>query len=257
MAEGDGELSGTAIEASANAVVQLTVRKDLRLTGPMLETPTHWIAHGFDEDLDRAMKSAARALLTFLVEQRGLSRDDAYSLIAVAGDFGVTQVVDQRQGVHGMIAKNLFLPSGRWNADAGAERGRSQGAPAWLACRRNSRRARDSPPPPGAGRDSRIVVGSLAEPGARTATTARHEGAPMAPTGPRSAPASPHSTTSRGGCSRWSLESTPVAYDLVVRGGLVATATDAVVADLGIRGGGLRRLIRGCRRMDRRLMRGG
>src|SRR5262247_3117023 len=28
-----------------------------------------------------------------------------------------------------------------------------------------------------------------------------------------------------------------MAYDLVIRGGLVATATDAVVADLGIRGG--------------------
>ena len=110
MAEGDGELSGTAIEASANAVVQLTVRKDLRLASPMLETPTHWIAHGFDEDLDRAMKTAARALLSFLVEHRGLSRDDAYSLISVAGDFGVTQVVDQRQGVHGMIAKRLFVP---------------------------------------------------------------------------------------------------------------------------------------------------
>src|SRR4030095_13245582 len=63
MAEGDGELSGTAIEASATAVVQLTVRKDLRLTGPWLETPPHGIAHGFDEDLDRAMKSAARSLL--------------------------------------------------------------------------------------------------------------------------------------------------------------------------------------------------
>ena len=110
MAEGDGELSGTAIEASANAFVQLTVRKDLRLTSPMLETPTHWIAHGFDEDLDRAMKAAARELLRFLVDHRGLSRDDAYSLISVAGDFGVTQVVDQRQGVHGMIAKRLFLP---------------------------------------------------------------------------------------------------------------------------------------------------
>ena len=110
MAEGDGELSGTAIEASANAVVQLTVRKDLRFTSPMLETPTHWIAHGFDEDLDRAMKAAARALLTFLVEHKGLSRDDAYSLVSVAGDFGVTQVVDQRQGVHGMIAKSLFVP---------------------------------------------------------------------------------------------------------------------------------------------------
>jgi acetamidase/formamidase len=113
MAEGDGELSGTAIEASANAIVQLTVRKDLRVAAPMLETPTHWIAHGFDVDLDQAMKAAARALLSFLVEQRGLSRDDAYSLVSVAADFGVTQVVDQRQGVHGMIAKNLFVQTAR------------------------------------------------------------------------------------------------------------------------------------------------
>jgi acetamidase/formamidase len=113
MAEGDAELSGTAIEASANAVVQLTVRKDLKMAAPMLETPTHWIAHGFDEDLNRAMKAAARALLSFLVEYRGLSRDDAYSLMSVAADFGVTQVVDQRQGVHGMIAKNVFVPSAR------------------------------------------------------------------------------------------------------------------------------------------------
>jgi formamidase len=59
------------------------------------------------------MKAAARALLGFLVEHKGLSRDDAYSLISVAGDFGVTQVVDQRQGVHGMIAKNLFVPPAR------------------------------------------------------------------------------------------------------------------------------------------------
>jgi acetamidase/formamidase len=110
MAEGDAELSGTAIEASANAVVQLTVHKDLRFTSPMLETPTHWIAHGFDPDLNRAMKSCARSLLSFLVDHRGLSRDDAYSLISVAGDFGVTQVVDQRQGVHGMLAKSVFVP---------------------------------------------------------------------------------------------------------------------------------------------------
>jgi hypothetical protein len=28
------------------------------------EIPTHWIAHGFDEDLNRAMKAAARASWT-------------------------------------------------------------------------------------------------------------------------------------------------------------------------------------------------
>ena len=106
-------IRGGLVATATDAVVQMTVRKDLRLTGPMLETPTHWIAHGFDEDLNRAMKAAARSLLAFLVEQRGLSRDDAYSLISVAGDFGVTQVVDQRQGVHGMIAKSLFIPPAR------------------------------------------------------------------------------------------------------------------------------------------------
>jgi acetamidase/formamidase len=111
MAEGDAELSGTAIEASANVLVELRVRKDLSFPGPVLETPTHWITHGFDEDLNRAMKGAARALLDLVVMRHGLSRDDAYSLISVAADFAVTQVVDMRQGVHGMIAKSLFLPA--------------------------------------------------------------------------------------------------------------------------------------------------
>lgn len=111
MAEGDAELSGTAIESSANVLIELRVRKDFPLAGPVLETPTHWIAHGFDEDLNRAMKSAARALLDLVVTRHGLSRDDAYSLISVAADFAVTQVVDMRRGVHGMIAKSLFLPA--------------------------------------------------------------------------------------------------------------------------------------------------
>jgi acetamidase/formamidase len=31
--------------------------------------------------------------------------------MSVAADFAVTQVVDMRQGVHGMIAKSLFLPT--------------------------------------------------------------------------------------------------------------------------------------------------
>ncbi|MSQ52035.1 MAG: hypothetical protein EXR28_09115 [Betaproteobacteria bacterium] len=54
------------------------------------------------------MKAAARALPGFLTEHKGLSCDDAYSLMSVAADFGVTQVVDQRQGIHAMIAKNLY-----------------------------------------------------------------------------------------------------------------------------------------------------
>jgi formamidase len=108
LAEGDGELSGTAIEASANVWVQLSVRKDFPVDGPVLETATHWMVHGYDEDLNRAMKVAARRLLRFLTDRQGLSRDDAYSLASVAADFAVTQVVNVRQGIHGAIAKSVF-----------------------------------------------------------------------------------------------------------------------------------------------------
>ena len=66
-------------QASADVLVQLRVRKDVRVSGPVLETPTHWITHGFDEDLNRAMKGAARALLDLVVSRHGLSRDVGYA----------------------------------------------------------------------------------------------------------------------------------------------------------------------------------
>jgi len=41
-------------------------------------------------------------------DPRGLSAEDAYALMSVAADFTVTQVVDQRQGVHAALAKSVF-----------------------------------------------------------------------------------------------------------------------------------------------------
>lgn len=106
-AEGDGELSGTAIESSHDGTIQLIVRRDIPTTSPLLETATHWYTHGFGADLDEAMRQAALRMVE-LLERRGLSRDDAYSLVSVACDFGVTQVVDQRMGIHAGIPKAAF-----------------------------------------------------------------------------------------------------------------------------------------------------
>jgi acetamidase/formamidase len=111
MAQGDAELSGTAIEASMNAYLQIFVIKDFPITNPILETETHWITHGFDEDLNKAMRQSADQMLTFLQSKRGMSADEAYSLISVAVDFSVTQVVDIRRGCHAAVPKSVFLPS--------------------------------------------------------------------------------------------------------------------------------------------------
>ena len=113
ISQGDGEISGTAIEASLNVLMRITLRRDFAFPSPLLETPRLWIVHGFDEDLNVAMRAAATDMLRFLNEHRGVSRDDAYSLMSVAADFAVTQVVDGRQGVHVRIPRNIFPPAKR------------------------------------------------------------------------------------------------------------------------------------------------
>jgi acetamidase/formamidase len=111
ISQGDGELSGTAIEASLNVLLQVSLRKDFTFPSPLLETAAEWIVHGFDPDLNVAMKSASLDMLRLLTDLRGVSRDDAYSLMSVAADFAVTQVVDQRQGVHVRIPRSVFPPN--------------------------------------------------------------------------------------------------------------------------------------------------
>ena len=110
ISQGDGEISGTAIEASLDVTFQIVLRRDFAFSSPLLQTEQDWITHGFDEDLDQAMRNASLAMLELLTDHRGLSRDDAYSLMSVAADFAVTQVVDGRQGVHARICRSVFPP---------------------------------------------------------------------------------------------------------------------------------------------------
>ena len=84
------------------------MRKGQRLRWPRAETPDPLRRMGLHEDLDEAARLATRELIDFLVAEKGLSRDDAYTLCSLAADLHVTQVVDQTKGVHATIAKSLF-----------------------------------------------------------------------------------------------------------------------------------------------------
>ena len=112
ISQGDGELSGTAIEASLDVLFQIVLRKDFEFPSPLLETPKYWIVHGFNEDLNIAMRDASLDMLGLLTDHIDLSRNDAYSLMSVAADFGVTQVVDGRQGIHVKIPRGIFPGKG-------------------------------------------------------------------------------------------------------------------------------------------------
>ncbi|HEV2055146.1 MAG TPA: acetamidase/formamidase family protein [Methylomirabilota bacterium] len=109
--QGNGEVNLTALECAYREIVmQLIVRKDMKLEWPRIETRTHWIATGFDEDLNKAMVNAVREAVDMLAAQKmvPLSRYEAYSLVSMVGDCRVSQVVDVRKGVHCMIPKSVF-----------------------------------------------------------------------------------------------------------------------------------------------------
>ena len=134
-AQGDGELSGTAIECSMTGTFQVVLHKKAGLadrpfadlTYPLIETETDWVLTGFSHpnylaefgakgqsevyaksSLDLAMKDAFRKVRRFLMNTKGLSEDEAIALISAAVDFGVTQVVDGNWGVHAVLSKRLF-----------------------------------------------------------------------------------------------------------------------------------------------------
>ena len=133
--QGDSELCGTAIECSLTGVFQIILHKaqDLHdqpfadIDYPLVETPDEWVLHGFshpnylkelgdkarsliyeNSSLDTAMRDAFRKTRRFLMTTLGMSEDEAISLMSVAVDFGVTQVVDGNWGIHAVIRKSLF-----------------------------------------------------------------------------------------------------------------------------------------------------
>jgi acetamidase/formamidase len=116
--QGNGEVDITALETQLTGTFQFILHKGSlsdpnRLLWPRAETPTAYISMGFHADLTRATEMAIRNMITFLSTQDPdhphLSREDAYSLISVACDVDITQLVDlPHVGVHVVCPKDLF-----------------------------------------------------------------------------------------------------------------------------------------------------
>src|SRR4051794_5652198 len=133
--QGDSEMCGTAIECSLTGTFQVILHKKATLEGtslasldyPLLETQDEWLMHGFSyanylqelgekaqstiyekSSVDLALKDAFRKMRAFLMNTKGLTEDEAISLMSIAVDFGITQVVDGNWGVHAILKKSLF-----------------------------------------------------------------------------------------------------------------------------------------------------
>ena len=108
-AQGDGEITGTAIETANTAVFQFILHKGKTLKSPRAETATHYITFGLDTDLDDAMQLAVDDMVDFMHEAKGWDMFRTLPLASMAVDFRITQIVDGTKGIHAMIPKSLFV----------------------------------------------------------------------------------------------------------------------------------------------------
>ncbi len=107
--QGDGEVSGNALEQSLTGVFRFVLHKGKTISAPRAEDATHFIVMGIDVDLDRSMRLAVAEAVKFLVEEKKLTPAKALSLCSIAVDFHVAEAVDGRQVIAGKIPKAIFV----------------------------------------------------------------------------------------------------------------------------------------------------
>ncbi|WP_279401405.1 acetamidase/formamidase family protein [Piscibacillus salipiscarius] len=104
-AQGDGEVSGTAIEAPMDVVdVTLTVHEDMSLNMPRAWTPSGWVTFGFDEDLNEATATALDEMVLLIQRLYDVKKTEATALASTVVDLRITQVVNGVKGVHAVLS---------------------------------------------------------------------------------------------------------------------------------------------------------
>lgn len=101
--QGDGEVSGLALECPMERVVLRFELEPRELSMPRARTTDGWITFGFHEDLDEAAAIALEGMLDLMAERHGLSRKAALALASLVVSLRVTQMVNDVQGVHAVL----------------------------------------------------------------------------------------------------------------------------------------------------------
>ncbi|WP_163970349.1 acetamidase/formamidase family protein [Oceanobacillus halotolerans] len=102
--QGDGEVSGTAIEAPMDLVdITFKLHDDMELTMPRAWTPAGWVTFGFNEDLNEAAAVALDEMVVWMQHLYDIKKTEALALASTVVDLHVTQVVNGAKGVHAIL----------------------------------------------------------------------------------------------------------------------------------------------------------
>lgn len=107
-AQGDGELTGNALETSMDVefTVDVVARKSIR--GPRVESATHIMAMGLDGSLDEAFRSATANMAQWLIDDYKLTPSEVAQVLGTAAEYKVSEVADRNAGIVLKINKDCL-----------------------------------------------------------------------------------------------------------------------------------------------------
>lgn len=102
-AQGDGEVSGTAIETGMTTRLTLHLLDDAPIPTIHADTPAGQITFGFNTDLNLAMADALAAMVSWMASSYGLDHSTALTLASPTVSLRITQVANETWGVHALL----------------------------------------------------------------------------------------------------------------------------------------------------------
>jgi amidase len=106
--QGDGELCGVAPETDAEVTLHVELHKGKTIRRPRIMAAERFMTLASAKTLEEAVKLAVRDAVDLLVEEKGLTEDEAYLLITVKGDIEICQVVDPLMTVRVAMDRDFF-----------------------------------------------------------------------------------------------------------------------------------------------------
>jgi acetamidase/formamidase len=106
--QGDGEITGTGVEMSADVVLRINLLKGKRINWPRVETTTDLIAVGIAKPLEAAVRLAYRELILWLEEDFDMDRWDSYILASLLGKLRIGQIVNPLYTVAALYPKEYL-----------------------------------------------------------------------------------------------------------------------------------------------------
>ncbi len=106
--QGDGELCGVAPETDAEVTFHVELLKGKTIRRPRIVTHDRYMALASAKTLEDAVKLAVRDSIDLLMEEKGLTEDEAYLLITIKADIEICQVVDPLVTVRVAMDRDFF-----------------------------------------------------------------------------------------------------------------------------------------------------